>query len=305
MDFATELRGATPPLVTPFTGPDADAVDHEALADVVTHAVDGGAVGLFPNGTTSECASLTAGERAAVVETTVANAEGRPVLAGVGDTALPDVLGHAERAASAGADAAVVTPPYYQAESGEGGNRVFLERVADDSPLPVFLYDIPSCTGNPLSTETALALADHPNVVGYKDSSGDFTGFCRLLREAPPEFVMLQGFDSLFLPSIRMGATGGVHALSNVIPEAFAELTRIVDGTADGDADPAARATAVHETIGSLFDGCAEHGFAPATKAALQVRGVIEDPSVRPPLLEADPDAFREPIAHAESLLAE
>ncbi len=309
MDFATELRGVTPPLVTPFTGPDADAVDHDALADVVAHAVDGGAVGIFPNGTTSECASLTADERAAVVETTVANAGGRPVLAGVADTALPDVLDHADRAASVGADAVVVTPPYYQAESGEGGNRAFLERVADDAPLPVFLYDIPSCTGNPLSTETAIALADHPNVVGYKDSSGDFTGFCRLLRETPDEFVTLQGFDSLFLPSLRMGATGGVHALANVIPEAFDELTRIVDGSEDvddhaGDEDRTARATALHETIGSLFDGCAEHGFAPATKAALQVRGVIEDPSVRPPLLRTDPDAFRDPIARAESLLA-
>ena len=316
MDFTTELRGATPPLVTPFSGPDADTIDHAALADVVTHAVEGGAVGLFPNGTTGECASLTAAERAAVVETTVANADGRPVLAGVSDTALGDVLDHAERAADAGADAVVVTPPYYHAESGEGGNRAFLERVADASRLPVFLYDIPSCTGNPLSTETAVALADHPNVVGYKDSSGDLTGFLRLLRETPAEFVTLQGFDSLFLPSLLAGATGGVHALSNVIPEAFAELSRIIDddpGAAVGGpasrtsavGDPGARATELHEAIGSLFDSCAAHGFAPATKAALAVREVIDSTAVRPPLSACAPDELRSGTTEALSLLSD
>ncbi|SNR45738.1 dihydrodipicolinate synthase family protein [Halorubrum vacuolatum] len=314
MDFTMELRGATPPLVTPFAGSTPTSVDHEALADVVTHAVEGGVAGLFPNGTTGECASLTAAERAAVVETTVANADGRPVLAGVSDTALGDVLDHAERAADADADAVVVTPPYYHAESAEGGNRAFLERVADTAPLPVFLYDIPSCTGNPLSSETTVALAAHPNVVGFKDSSGDFTGFLRLLRETPADFATLQGFDSLFLPSLLAGATGGVHALSNVIPEAFAELSRVVDdepeaamvGAAPTDAAggaPDARATELHEAIGSLFDACATHGFAPATKAALSVRGVLDSTTVRPPLAECDPDVLRAAMTDAMSLL--
>ncbi|WP_418280375.1 dihydrodipicolinate synthase family protein [Halorubrum sp. DTA98] len=286
MDFTRELRGVTPPLVTPFTGTEGETVDHDALADVVAHAVEGGVVGLFPNGTTGEFASLTAAEREAVVETTVANADGRPVLAGVADTAVPDVLSHADRAADAGADAVVATPPYFHAESGAGGNRAFLERVADGSPLPVFVYDIPSCTGNPLSVDTVAALAEHPNVVGAKDSSGDFTGFCRLLRETPEEFVLLQGFDALLLPSLRMGATGGVHALSNVVPEAFAELYRAVDE------DATERADGIHEAIGGLFDACLDHGFAPATKAALCERDVIGDGRVRPPLREVDPETI-------------
>lgn len=295
MEFGSALRGVTPPLVTPFDGPDGERIDHDALADVVAHAVDGGVAGLFPNGTTGEFASLTAAERAAVVETTVANAADCPVLAGVADTAVADVLTHADRAADAGADAAVVTPPYFHAESGEGGNRRFLERVADDAPLPVFVYDIPSCTGNPLSADTVVALADHPNVVGMKDSSGDFSGFCRLLRETPDGFVVLQGFDALLLPSLRMGATGGVHALSNVVPSAFAELARLAQAEG-GEADPA-RANALHEGIGALFDACLDHGFAPATKAALCERGVITNGRVRPPLSEADPDAVAAPLS--------
>ena len=305
MEFGSVLHGVTPPLVTPFDGPAGETVDHDALADVVTHAVEGGVAGLFPNGTTGEFASLTAAERAAVVETTVANAAGRPVLAGVADTAVEDVLTHADRAADAGADAVVVTPPYFHAESDEGGNRRFLERIADGAPRPVFVYDIPSCTGNPLSADTVVALADHPNVVGMKDSSGDFAGFCRLLRETPEEFVLLQGFDALFLPSLRMGATGGVHALSNVVPSAFAELARLAraergpeDAPSDTEVDDApGRADALHEGIGALFDACLDHGFAPATKAALCERGVIESGRVRPPLDEVDPDAVAAPLS--------
>ncbi|GAB7092065.1 dihydrodipicolinate synthase family protein [Halorubrum luteum] len=294
MELGSAVRGVTPPLVTPFDGPDGETVDHDALANVVTHAVEGGVAGLFPNGTTGEFASLTAAERAAVVETTVANAGGRPVLAGVADTAIPDVLAHTDRAADAGADAVVVTPPYFHAESGEGGNRRFLERIADDATLPVFVYDIPSCTGNPLSPETVVALADHSNVVGMKDSSGDFAGFCRLLRETPEEFVLLQGFDALLLPSLRMGATGGVHALSNVVPSAFAELSRLAR-TSEGESS-AARAEELHEGIGALFDACLEYGFAPATKTALCERDVIESARVRPPLKAAEPDAIAAPL---------
>lgn len=291
MDFSETLAGVTPPLVTPFEGPNAESVDHGALADVVDHVVSGGVAGVFPNGTTGECASLTAAEREAVVETTVTNAGGQPVLAGIMDTALPDVIDHAERAASAGADAVVVTPPYFHAQNRAGGNLSFLEQVADDSPLPVFVYDIPSCTGNPLATADAVALADHPNVVGMKDSSGGFTDFCRVLRNAPTDFVVLQGFDALLLPSVRMGADGGVHALANAIPGAFDAM---LDAAVAGDA---ARADRIHEAIGELFDACLDVGFAPATKAALVERGVLDNATVRSPLRSAEADSVSEALA--------
>lgn len=294
MEFSETLAGVTPPLVTPFEGPNAESVDHDALADVVDHAVSGGVTGLFPNGTTGECASLTAAEREAIVETTVANATDQPVLAGVMDTALPDVLDHAERAASAGADAVVVTPPYFHAQNRTGGNLAFLEQVADESPLPVFLYDIPSCTGNPLATADVVALADHTNVVGMKDSSGEFTDFCRLLRNAPDDFVVLQGFDALLLPSLRMGADGGVHALANAVPDAFDAMFRAADADAVGDA---ARADRIHGAISELFDACLDVGFAPATKAALVERGVLDHATVRPPLQSVEADAVSEALA--------
>lgn len=297
MNLTDRLHGVTPPLVTPFAD---GGIDHDALAAVVDHAVDGGVAGLFPNGTTGEFASLTDAERAAVVETTVAAAPADvPVLAGVADTAIADVLDHADRAADRGADAVVVTPPYFHGPNGGpdaargDGLRTFLETVADAAPLPVLLYDIPSCTGTKIPTATALALADHPNVAGLKDSSGDFDGFCRLVREAPDDFLLLQGFDSLLYPSLQVGADGGVHALSNVVPEAFADLHAAAtdSGPTRGEAtDWAADARGLHEAIGVLFDACLDGGFAPATKAALVERDVIDDAAVRPPLARLDDD---------------
>lgn len=287
MSLTEALRGVTAPLVTPFAD---GAVDHDALGRVVDHAVDGGVAGLFPNGTTGEFASLTAEERAAVVETTVAHADGRPVVAGVADTAVADVLAHAALAAEAGADALVVTPPYYHAATEPAGNETFLERIADEVPLPVLLYDIPSCTGNELAVDSVVRLAEHPNVIGMKDSTGDFTRFNSLLRETPDEFLLLQGFDAQLLPSLRVGADGGINALSNVVPEALSELY---------DEHDAERGKQLHESIGPLFDACLETGFAAGTKAALVRRGVLDRAETRPPATAVDPAVIEEPLEKA------
>lgn len=281
MNFERDLRGVTPPLVAPFTGGSDSDVDHDALAAVVDHAVEGGVAGLFPNGTTGEFASLTTDERAAVVETTVDAAPEVPVLAGVTDTAVADVLAHADRAAAAGADAVVVTPPSFHGPNDDAGLARFFERVADGSPLPVFLYDIPSCTGTPIPAELVVELAEHPNVVGLKDSSGDFGGFTRLLRETPEEFLLLQGFDNLLWPSLRLGADGGVNALANVVPGALSELAA---AALDADGPTSERGAEIHETVSPLFEACLDLGFAPAAKAGLVARDVIDDPAVRPPL---------------------
>lgn len=287
MNLTEALRGVTPPLVTPFAD---GAVDHDVLGRVVDHAVDGGVAGLFPNGTTGEFASLTAEERAAVVETTVAHADGRPVVAGVADTAVADVLAHATLAVEAGADALVVTPPYYHAATEPAGNETFLERIADEVSLPVLLYDIPSCTGNELAVDSVVRLAEHPNVIGMKDSTGDFTRFNSLLRETPDEFLLLQGFDAQLLPSLRVGADGGINALSNVVPEALSELY---------DEQDTERGKQVHESIGPLFDACLEAGFAAGTKAALVRRGVLDRAETRPPTTAVDPAVIEEPLEKA------
>lgn len=261
-------------MVTPFRDGD---VDEDALADLLASLVDGGIDGLFPCGTTGEFASLTAAERARVVELTVDYAEGTPVLAGAGATSVEETLSHVEAAADAGADAAVVVPPYFHGANDSAGERAFFEAVGDESDLPLLLYNIPSCTGAPISPAVVASLAHHETYLGLKDSGGDLGYFLRLMRETPEEFLLLQGFDNLFLPSLRMGADGGVNALSNVLPEQFGELFESADDE---------RADRIHErAVAPLFESCLDAGFAPAAKAALVETGVLPSDEVRPPLV--------------------
>jgi len=278
MDLQTALRGVTPPLVTPFTAD--GSLDADALSEVVSFVVDRGVSGLFPCGTTGEFASLTFDERLQTIETTVSHAEGVPVLAGVASPNVHDTVAQITAAADAGADVAVVTPPYFHTANAPQGNQAYFEQVAADSELPLLLYNIPSCTGAPIDPETVVALSTQEQFIGLKDSSGDFGYFSQLLRQTADPFLLLQGFDNLLLPSLRIGADGGIHALSNVLPSVFAELA----GAPQSD-----RAAELQQTsIAPLFETCLSVGFAPATKAALSHRSVIPTDAVRPPLVETD-----------------
>ncbi|MGM0604426.1 MAG: dihydrodipicolinate synthase family protein [Halobacteriota archaeon] len=294
MSLRDQLRGVTPPIVTPF---DADGhVDDASLADLLEFVVDGGVGAVFPCGTTGEFASLTADERRQTIEVSVEHAGEVPVLAGVAATNVTEAIANADDAAAAGADAAVLTAPYFHTANAPAGDTAFFEAFAAETPLPFLLYNIPSCTGAAIDPDTVASIADHELCLGIKDSSGDFGYFMRILRETPEDFLVLQGFDSLLLPSLRVGADGGINALSNVVPGVMAELVE------RADADRAS--TLQHEAVSPLFEHCLNVGFAPAAKAALTHRGVIPDDAVRPPLVSADDAATAEIGALVDAALS-
>jgi len=277
------------PLVTPFDG---GAVDHDALAAVVGHVVAGGVDALVPCGTTGEFSSLRPAEQRAVIETTVDAAPGDvPVVAGASATAVPEARDRLAAAADAGADAALLLPPYYLTATEPAGNEQFLSAVVEDAPLPVYLYNIPGLVGATLDPETVAALAERDTVVGLKDSSGDIGHFDAVLEATPTDFQVFQGFDGALVPATFMGATGGINALSHLIPET---MTAAVEAVRTGEHD---RARALQrERIDPLFRFCAAHGFAAGTKVALAALGVLDEPAVRPPLTLPD-DAARDEIA--------
>jgi 4-hydroxy-tetrahydrodipicolinate synthase len=272
-----------PPLVTPFT--DENAVDAGALASLVAEVERRGTDGVVPCGTTGEFASLSRDEYRRVVETTADAASGR-VIAGVADTSVAGVRSRMETAAAAGCDAVLLTGPYFHTENATGGTTAFLRAAVDDAPLPVYLYNIPVYVGTGLDPETVAALAADERVHGLKDSSGDLDYLLRVVRETPDDFELLCGFDSVLVPALASGAAGGINALANVVPEVFEAATSAL---AAGDVE---RAVTISQTaIGPLFEQCATHGFAPATKAAAASRGFLESTAVRPPLVELDGDA--------------
>ncbi|MGA9399410.1 dihydrodipicolinate synthase family protein [Haladaptatus sp.] len=275
-----EYEGVLCPLVTPY---DDGHVDETALAELVTRIDDAGMDGLVPAGTTGEFASLSDEEYRTVLETTVDAADGLPVLAGTADTTVSGTLERIETAANAGADAALIVLPYFHGANDPAGNERFLSEIADDASLPIFLYNIPSCTGQEISPATVASLARRSNVHGLKDSSGDFNYFLEVADRTPDDFRLFQGFDSYVVPGMLMGSSGGINALSNVIPETFVAAR---DAVAAGDTERARKIGA--KRIAPLFQQCVTHGFAPATKAALESRGWLKSAAVRPPLVELD-----------------
>ena len=289
-DIEFRYGAVSPPIVTPF---DADGdVDADALASHVEALVDAGLDGMVPCGTTGEFASLTDAERRTVVETTVEAADGRvPVVAGAADTTVPGTLDRLGAADDAGADAGLVTLPYYHNSTAPAGQRAFLDAVADEAPLPVFLYDIPSTVGEAIDPDVLAAAAERDAIVGLKDTSADISAVDVAVDRTPDEFTIFQGVDALLYPSASLGVDGGIHALSQVIPEVFVALGEALRA---GDDD---RALTLHRrAITPLFDRCGDHGFAPVAKVAAAHRGFIPDPKVRPPLTLPD-EAARETIA--------
>ena len=273
----SEIGRVLCPLVTPFTGGD---VDHDALASVIDRAQNAGMDGFVPCGTTGEFASLDADEYRSVLETTVETVDDASVVAGTAATSVRETRSSIELAADVGVDAALITLPYFHTANNPEGNRQFIEQVAEESPLPIYLYNIPACTGQEIDLSVLEAVAKHEQVVGLKDSSGNLNYFLEAVRRTPSEFQVFQGYDSQLLPALCFGATGGINALSNVVPESFVAAA---EAASEGDLE---RVRAIHATqIAPLFQQCVEHGFAPASKVGLVARGVLDSAAVRPPLV--------------------
>ncbi|GAB6861684.1 dihydrodipicolinate synthase family protein [Haloplanus litoreus] len=270
------------PTVTPFSN---GSVDAEAVADLSEFVLENGADGLIPCGTTGEFASLTLDEYETVVSTSVEAADGAPVLPGAGHSSVAGTLERIGVAADCGADAVLIVLPYFHGANDPAGNERFLRAVLDETELPIVLYNIPSCVGQSIDADLVEAVADHPNLAGMKDTSGDLTHLLEIIRRTGDDFHLFQGWDSQLVPAVSMGATGGINAVSNYFPGMMAEA---IDAAAANDIGRARDLQLNH--IAPLFNTSLEYGFAPTTKAALVERGVIDDDSVRPPLVELDDD---------------
>lgn len=214
-----ELSGVVPPTLTAFDG--AGDLDADATVAHARFVVDGGADAVFPLGTNGEFALLTAGERRRVVEA-VAGGVDVPVIAGVGAPSTRETVERAEHAAAAGVDGVVVVTPYYYPVDGDGAVAHY-RAVADAVDVPVYVYHIPSKTGNRLSLETLSRIADIDGVAGLKDSSKDVPWLAQAV-DANPELRFLVGSDSLLLPGLQLGCGGLVSAVANVFPGLVADL---------------------------------------------------------------------------------
>ncbi|MFH8288448.1 dihydrodipicolinate synthase family protein [Streptomyces sp. NPDC018059] len=287
MTLPTLLTGVVPPVCTPLT-PDRE-VDTASLVRLVDHLVAGGVNGLFVLGSTSEVAYLTDRQRAVVVDTVVRHVGGQlPVLAGAIDMTTPRVLDHVRVLTEAGADAAVVTAPFYTRTHPAEIARHF-RLIAAHSQVPVLAYDLPVSVHVKLGADLVLELAAEGVLAGLKDSSGGEGAFRSVVigkRSVPRAFSVLTGSELTVDSALAMGADGVVPGLGNVDPAGY---VRLYTACREGDW---VRARAEQERLCGLFgmvtagDPARMGGSSSALgafKAALHLRGVIACPATAEP----------------------
>lgn len=224
--MALNLEGILPAAITPFTSN--GSLDLAALRANIHRWNKYGLHGYLVCGSTGESVLLTESERMAIITTAKASmVEGMTLLVGTGRESTADTIAACHQAATGGADAAlVVTPGYYRPLMTPPALIRHYSAVADSSPIPVLLYNMPAFTGVNITLETVLTLAEHPNIVGMKDSSGNSQFFAAAVRQSPEGFAVFSGNLPTFAQALISGGAGGVLAVANVAPEICVALFR-------------------------------------------------------------------------------
>jgi 4-hydroxy-2-oxoglutarate aldolase len=280
------LRGVFPPIPTPF---DAEGeVDTTALVENLARWNGTGLAGYVVAGSNGEAAYLTDAEKRRLWEVARgAVGPGMLLIAGTGCESTRATIELTRVAAEAGADAVlVVTPHYFAAKMTPTSLLRHFEAVADAAPVPVLVYNVPGFTHVDLDAGTVARLAEHPNIIGAKDSGGNIAKMADIVRLAGPDFQMLAGSGGFFLPALAVGAVGCVPALGNVAPHACVDLQRLFErGAMDDAAALQRRLVPVNAAVTARF------GVA-GLKAAMDLLGYYGGP-VRAPLMDLSEEERR------------
>ena len=216
------FKGTGIALITPF---DEDKnVDFKALERIVNHVVDGGADFLVALGTTSEAPTLSLEEKRQVVNAILdANAKRLPVLLGMGGNNTQAVIDAIKAQDFTGIEGILSVVPYYN-KPNQRGIKAHFEAIADASPVPVILYNVPGRVGVNLAAPTCVELAKRPNIVAVKEASGNLQQIMEILRDKPADFDVLSGDDGITQPLMALGATGVISVAANAYTKPFARM---------------------------------------------------------------------------------
>ena len=218
------FKGTGIALITPFN--EDKSVDFVALERIVNHVIDGGADFLVALGTTSEAPTLTAEEKKQVVSTILkTNAKRLPVLLGLGGNNTSGVIEQIKSQDFAGIDGILSVVPYYN-KPNQRGMKAHFEAIADASPVPVILYNVPGRVGVNLQAATCVELAKHPNIVAVKEASGNLQQTMEILRDKPADFDVISGDDAITQPMMALGAQGVISVAANAYIKPFARMMR-------------------------------------------------------------------------------
>jgi 4-hydroxy-tetrahydrodipicolinate synthase len=293
---ASRLVGCGTALVTPFL--DDGSVDEGALRRLVEWQIGEGVDFLVPCGSTGEAATMTIDEHVRVVAVTAEQADGRvPIVAGAGSNDTRKAIALSRALAGTGATHLLHVAPMYN-KPPQRGLLAHFRAVADASPMPIVLYNVPGRTAINIAADTTLALADHPRIIGIKEASGDLTQITEILSARPSRFSVLSGDDALTLAVVAAGGDGVISVVSNATPRLMAELVT----TARGGEIEVARAG--HLRLSPWMRTAFIESNPIPVKAALHLMGRI-GPALRLPLVPLESrhlNAVRAALAVAGAL---
>src|SRR5258706_2587995 len=220
-----KLHGTGVAMVTPFD--ESGKVDFGSLKKILTHTASG--VDYYVvMGTTGEAATVTQEEKKKVLAFVKENnTNNLPIVFGIGGNNTREVLETIAHTDLTGVEAVLSVSPYYTKPSQEGIVRHFLS-VADASPLPIILYNVPARTSSNLSAETTLRLAQHPKIIGVKEASGSLEQCMRISKQKPDDFMLISGDDLLTVPMYAIGGVGVISVLANALPVIFKAMKEYV-----------------------------------------------------------------------------
>jgi 4-hydroxy-tetrahydrodipicolinate synthase len=290
----TKFYGTGVAMATPFH---ADGqVDYDGLNNLINYLIDGGVEYLVSLGTTGESATLNKEEKKKVWAFTAKAAAGRVALvAGIGGNNTAELIEHIKDFDTTGYDAILSASPHYNKPTQEGIYQHY-KAVAQVSPLPLILYNVPSRTGSNISADTTVRLAkDFNNIIAIKEASGNFDQLNQIMRDKPEAFLLISGDDPITLPMVALGAVGVISVTGNALPRQTSAMTR---SCLSGDFKTAQKG---HSALIDFTRLMFVEGSPAGVKTALAHLGICGD-AVRLPLVQVSPATAALIIAETDKL---
>lgn len=263
------------------------SLDFDGLSKLIDHVIDGGVDYLVLLGTTGESPTISWGEQLKMLDFCIDKLKGSiPLVFGLGGNNTSSLLDKLDELKDHKIDAILSASPAYSKPSQEG---IFAHytTLAIQSDFPIILYNVPHRTASNITAQTTLQLAEHPNIIGIKEASGDLRQCGEIAKNRPNGFLLISGDDALTLPIISLGGDGVISVLANAYPEPFCEMVNMVL------ANDLKKAADVNNKLSALYELAGKEGNPSSIKAALASMNICKT-CVRLPLVPATPELVEE-----------
>jgi 4-hydroxy-tetrahydrodipicolinate synthase len=280
-----KFTGTGVAIVTPFRVD--GSVDFKSLGKLLEHLIRGGVDYVVPLGTTGESVTLSRDEKKAIVNFVTDTVNCRvPIVVGIGGNNTQEVLDAVKQFDFTNIDGLLSVSPYYNKPS-QAGIYSHFKAIANISPVPVIIYNVPGRTGSNITAETTLKLAGElKNIVGVKEASGNLTQVMEIIRNKPRNFQVISGDDMITLPLMSMGAAGAISVVANACPKEFSDMVNLaLKGSFD-------KASVLHYKLFDLMNAIFEEGSPSGIKAVLEILKIDQN-NLRLPLVPVSPALYK------------